>query len=233
MQVAIMQPYFFPYIGYFQLIRSVDLFIVYDNIKYTKKGWINRNRFLRNGSDALFSLPLQHGSDVLDVRERTIAADFDRVRLLNQLAGAYRRAPCFQEAFALVENLILSDERNLFAFLHHSIAGVCEYLGIGTRIAVSSQIPIDHALHNEDRVIALCKAVGAGRYVNAIGGRTLYSAERFASGGIALTFLQSHPFEYPQFGHAFVPWLSIIDVIMFNSRDRIAEYLDSGYQLIE
>ena len=88
-----MQPYFFPYIGYFQLIASVDLFIVYDNIKYTKKGWINRNRILLNGKAVPFSLPLKSASDSLDLRDRELATDIDRERLVNQLYGAYRRAP--------------------------------------------------------------------------------------------------------------------------------------------
>ena len=90
MRLAIMQPYFFPYIGYFQLIAAVDQFIVYDNIKYTKKGWINRNRMLQNGKDVMFSLPLKSDSDFLDVCERELAADFNRDKLLNQLKGAYR-----------------------------------------------------------------------------------------------------------------------------------------------
>src|ERR1700680_880113 len=99
MRTAIMQPYFFPYIGYFQLIDSVDLFIVYDNIKYTKKGWINRNRILLNGKDVTLSLPLKSDSDFLDIRDRELAADFNREKLVNQLSGAYRRAPYFRQVF--------------------------------------------------------------------------------------------------------------------------------------
>src|SRR6476646_6270368 len=106
MKAAIMQPYFLPYIGYFQLINACDVFIVYDNIKYTKKGWINRNRFLRNGADVLFSLPLRKDSDFLDVRERTIAPDFDPEKVLAALREAYRRAPHFGEAFAVVERVL-------------------------------------------------------------------------------------------------------------------------------
>src|SRR5258705_11030314 len=99
MRLAVMQPYFFPYIGYFQLIAAVDLFIVYDNIKYTKKGWINRNRMLRNGKDVMFSVPLKNDSDYLDVCERELAADFNRDKLFNQLKGAYRGAPNFSQTF--------------------------------------------------------------------------------------------------------------------------------------
>ena len=87
MKVAIMQPYFLPYIGYFQLIAAVDVFIVYDNIKYTKKGWINRNRILLNGKDVMFSLPLKSDSDYLNIRDRELSADLSRGKLLNQFRG--------------------------------------------------------------------------------------------------------------------------------------------------
>src|ERR1019366_7530880 len=107
-----MQPYFFPYIGYFQLIAAVDLFIVYDNIKYTKKGWINRNRMLQNGKDVMFSLPLKNGSDYLDVCERELAADFNRDKLLSQLSGVYRRAPYFAQTYPLIEEIVRYDDTN-------------------------------------------------------------------------------------------------------------------------
>ena len=130
MKLAIMQPYFLPYIGYFQLIAAVDLFIVYDNIKYTKKGWINRNRMLQNGKDAMFSLPLKGASDSLDICERELAATFNRDKMLNQFAGVYRRAPFFDETFQLVEQIIRCQDTNLFGFLHHSIGRTCEHLGL-------------------------------------------------------------------------------------------------------
>jgi hypothetical protein len=233
MRLAIMQPYFFPYIGYFQLIAAVDMFIVYDNIKYTKKGWINRNRLLQNDKDMMFSLPLKGDSDTLDVCERELAADFNRDKLLNQFKGAYRRAPYFAQTMPLVEQIVRYEEANLFHFLHHSIVKTCEHLGITTEIGISSGIAIDHDLKNQNKVLALCEAVGATTYVNAIGGMELYSKKTFQEKGIALKFIQSKSFEYPQFGHAFVPWLSIIDVMMFNSVDAIKECLSSNYELIE
>ena len=231
-RVAIMQPYFLPYIGYFQLIGAVDLFIVYDNIKYTKKGWINRNRFLRNGKEAVFSLPLKKDSDTLDVRDREIAADFKRPKLLNKLREAYRSAPHFDGTFPLVERIVLEEERNLFRFILGSIRAVCGFLGIGTEIVASSSLPVDHALQGEARVVALCRHAGADAYINAIGGRDLYSKEDFGARGIDLKFLRSKPFEYRQFGRAFVPSLSIVDVMMFNSPGAIRERLVSGYELI-
>jgi hypothetical protein len=234
MKLAIMQPYFFPYIGYFQLIESVDVFIIYDNIKYTKKGWINRNRILRDGADSVFTVPLRKDSDLLDVRNRVLADDFDRGKLANQLREAYRRAPHFQEAFPVVEKAVMSPVRNLFEYIHGSVLEVCRYLGIGARILPSSTIDVDVdvTLKGDQRVLALCKATGASVYVNAIGGQKLYSREEFSVRGVELKFLRSHAFTYPQFGDAFVPWLSIIDVMMFNPVSRIRKFLETGFELV-
>lgn len=232
MRLAIMQPYFFPYIGYFQLIAAVDQFIVYDNIKYTKKGWINRNRMLQNGRDSMFSLPLKSGSDYLDVCERELAADFNRDKFLNQLSGAYRRAPYFPQTFPLIEQVVQYEDMNLFRFLHHSIVKTCQYLGIKTEIKISSGIAIDPELKNQDKVLALCAAVGANVYVNAIGGMELYCRDAFQTKGVELKFIQSKPFEYAQFGNEFVPWLSIVDVMMFNPLCTIQSLISTNYQLV-
>jgi len=232
MRLAIMQPYYFPYIGYFQLIAAVDMFVVYDDIKYTKKGWINRNRMLQNGKDVMFTLPLKSDSDYLDVRERVLAADLNRDKLLNQFKGAYARAPYFAQAFPLIENIVRYEDANLFRFLYHSIARICEYVGITTEIKLSSSLMIDHDLKNQDRVIALCEAAGATSYVNAIGGVALYSKAMFREKNIDLKFIQSKPFEYPQFDNEFVPWLSIIDVMMFNPVDSIQTCISTNYELI-
>jgi WbqC-like protein family len=232
-KLAIMQPYFFPYVGYFQLIGAVDLFVVYDNIKYTKKGWINRNRLLQSGKDVMFSLPLKSGSDSLDVRDREIAPGFDRDSLLRQFAGAYRKAPHFAQTYELIERCVRYETANLFEFLHHSLVQTCRHLSIGTRVVASSDIAMDHELKSQDRVLATCLAVGATSYVNSIGGWDLYAGEAFRARGVELRFLQSKPFEYPQFDNTFVPWLSIVDVMMFNSREAVAHCLSHGFDLIE
>lgn len=232
MKVAIMQPYFFPYIGYFQLIAAVDVFIVYDNIKYTKKGWINRNRILQNGKDTLFSLALKSDSDHLDIYKRELAVDFNRNKLLNQFKGGYQRAPYFEQTFPLIEKIVQYEEKNLFHFLHYSIVKTCEHLGIKTKINISSDIAIDHNLKNQDKVLALCKAAGADVYLNSIGGIELYAKESFQEHGIKLKFIKSEPFEYVQFGGSFVPWLSIIDVMMFNQLDTIQTHILTNYELI-
>jgi len=226
-----MQPYFFPYIGYFQLMAAVDMFIVYDNIKYTKKGWINRNRMLQNGKDIMFSLPLKGDSDALDIRDRELATDFNRDKLLNQFKAAYRPAPYFAQTFPLVEEIVRYHDTNLFRFLHHSIVKTCEHLGITTEIRISSDFAVDHDLRSQDKVLALCQAAGGSTYINAIGGMDLYSRETFLGKGIELKFLQSKPFEYPQFGNEFVPWLSILDVMMSISVEAIQGKL-CGFDLV-
>ncbi len=232
MRVAIMQPYFFPYIGYFQLIRAVDVFVIYDNIKYTKSGWINRNRMLLNGKDSIFSLPLKSASDYCDIVDRELAPTFDRRKLLNQFVGAYRKAPYFAKTLPLLERVLLCEESNLFHFIHRSLSATCEHLGIMTDLRLSSTIPIDHSLKSQERVLALCGALDATAYINAIGGQELYERQAFRNMSIELFFLQSKPFVYPQFDSEFVPWLSIVDVMMFNPPEEISAALIHNYELI-
>ncbi|MFA1677158.1 WbqC family protein [Rhizobium mongolense] len=232
MKLAIMQPYFFPYIGYFQLIHAVDKFVVYDNIKYTKKGWINRNRILRNGVDFTFSLPIKAASDSLDICDRTLSTEFDRNKLVNQIQGAYRRAPFFSHAFPVIEQAIRFQDSNLYSYIFNSITKICDYLDIKTEFIVSSNMTIDHGLRAETKVLALCEEAGASVYINAIGGVELYSRETFNARDIDLKFIKSKPFEYPQFGAEFMPWLSIIDVIMFNSAESIQTKILNEYELI-
>ncbi|MBX9726149.1 MAG: WbqC family protein [Rickettsiales bacterium] len=232
MKLAIMQPYFLPYIGYFQLIGAADAFVIYDTIKYTKKGWINRNRMLLNGTDAMFSLPLKKASDALDVVERELATDFDREALLNQWKGAYAKAPHFAHIYPLLEGIMRVDEQNLFRFIHHAVLRICAYLGITTPIHIASHIPIDHALRGQEKVLALAQAMGATTYINSMGGMALYEAQAFAARGVDLKFLRPKPLEYPQFGASFVPWLSILDVLMFNPREVVAGWAHQHYEVI-
>ena len=233
MMLGIMQPYLFPYIGYYQLIAAVDQFIVYDNIKYTKKGWINRNRMLVNGSDAMFSLALKKDSDALDVVDRELAADFDRAKLLNQWRGAYGRAPFFKDTFPLLEEIVGFQDPNLFRYLFNSLRMTCAHLGLKTAFKVSSEVPIDHSLRFQDKVLALCEAVGARTYINAIGGLELYDTEVFAARGIEFRALRTRPFTYEQFGQAHVPYLSIVDLLMFNPVSKLQETIAGNYELVE
>ena len=232
-KLAIMQPYIFPYIGYFQLINSVDEFIIYDNIQFTKKGWINRNRILANGKDQLITIPLKKDSDYLDIVERELSESWekDKNKILNVIKSSYNKAPYFQEAFNIIRECLNNPERNLFKFIYDSIILINEYLEIKTPIVISSSINADHALKSQDKVLSLCKAQKADVYINSIGGVKLYDKEIFRHNEIELNFIKSNPIEYKQFKNEFVPWLSIIDVLMFNSKDTIKNYLNE-YTLI-
>lgn len=227
-----MQPYFVPYIGYFQLIAAADVFIIYDNIKYTKKGWISRNRILVNSEPKTISLPIKNASDSLDVRDRELAASFEPYKLYNQIQEAYRHAPYFEKTSSLLKNIIFKDHSNLFDFIHHSVILICNHLDIKTTIIKSSEIDINHTLKNQDKVLALCKSIGAQTYINPIGGTELYSVQDFKEHSISLKFGKSKEFIYTQFKNSFIPWLSIIDVMMFNSIDDIQDCLTTKYELL-
>ena len=233
MKLAIMQPYFMPYIGYFQLINSVDKFIIYDNIQYTKKGWINRNRILVNGRDQLITLSVKKDSDYLDVVKRELSEswDKDKNKILKIIKSSYSKTPYFQEVFNLISKCLNNPEKNLFRFIYNSIILINEYLEIKTHIIISSSIDINHALKSQDKVLSLCKAQNANIYINSIGGVELYDKEVFKQNGIELNFIKSNPIQYKQFSNEFISWLSIIDVMMFNSKEQIKEYLNN-YTLI-
>jgi hypothetical protein len=231
MKLAIMQPYFLPYIGYFQLIAAADNFIIYDNIEYTKKGWINRNRMLQNNKDIVFSLPLKKDSDYLHIKERELSDSFNKMKLLNQIRGAYGKAPYFNEVMPLFEAIINYDKNNLFDYIYNSVVLICEYLCINTSIIKSSSVEIDHSLKGEIKVLAFCNKTEAKTYINSIGGLGLYSKQNFVDNRINLKFLQSKPFTYRQFSGEFCPWLSILDVMMFNSKEETNSVIASGFNL--
>lgn len=228
MKLAIMQPYFMPYIGYFQLINSVDQFIIYDNIQYTKKGWINRNRILVNGKDQLITLPIKKDSDYLNVVERELSESWgkDKSKMLNIIKASYSKTSYFQEAFELILKCLNNPEKNLFRFIYDSIILINEYLDIKTSIIISSSINANHTLKSQDKVLSLCKAQNADVYINSIGGVELYDKTTFKQNGIELNFIKSNPIKYKQFNNEFISWLSIIDVLMFNSKEEIQKYLN-------
>ena len=232
MKIAIMQPYFYPYIGYFQLINAVDEFVIYDNIQYTKKGWINRNRILVNGNAETISLSLKKDSDFLDVRDRYLSEiwDKEKIKLENKIKAVYLKAPEFKNIFPLIEYSLFYDNKNLFFFNLNSLKIILDYLEIETKIIISSIIPIDHNLKSKDKVIAICEARKANVYINPIGGVELYDKNEFENKNIKLNFLKANYFEYKQFNNEFVPWLSIIDVLMFNSKEKVKQIL-LDYQL--
>jgi hypothetical protein len=230
MKIAIMQPYFFPYIGYLRLISSVDQFVVYDNIQYTKKGWINRNRILLNGKDKMITVPLKKDSDYLNIKERSLSGGWkkDRSKLLNTIKSAYAKAPYFGESFPLIEECLLLAENNLFKFLLNSLKKLCAYLEINTKFITSSSVNIDHSLKSESRVLAICKNLECDVYINPIGGQHLYDYNNFKQEGITLKFMRPETLKYSQYSNCFIPALSIIDVLMFNGKKETTSYLNKN-----
>lgn len=226
MKLAIMQPYFLPYIGYWQLINYVDVFVIYDNIEYSKRGWINRNRYLLNGEAAYITVPLVKDSDFLDIRNRKVSEEFWKGRIKNQLIAAYRKAPYFDDTINVIDQIYKSSDNNLYTFLKYTIQIVLEVLQIGTKIVTSSEITEDRSKTGKDRVIDICHQIGADNYINPIGGVDLYDKKEFNLSGISLEFLSANLTPYDQFGKIFVPALSIVDVLMFNGVQGTRQMLD-------
>lgn len=218
MIVAIMQPYFFPYIGYFQLMQAVDTFVVYDEAQFMKSGWINRNRILLDGVPRWWTFAVEHDSYLRPIRERRYDRPArQRPSLLGKFDAAYRRAPHFAASRLLLDACLDRDEDSVSLANEASLATVARHLGITCRIVRSSDIDHDRRLAGEARVIELCGRLGGDRYVNAIGGQGLYSAANFRDAGISLGFLRPRPRAYVQFDAPHVPSLSIVDVLAFNT----------------
>jgi hypothetical protein len=218
MKVAIMQPYFFPYIGYFQLMDAVDLFVFYDDAQFMKGGWVNRNRILRDGAPAWWTYPIVREDYRLTIRERRYdRSDAQLQSLAGKLEGAYRRAPHYADTMPVIQAHLAHDDDRVSSFNQAHLAGLASMLGITCKVAVSSDIEHDDSLTGQARVLELCKRTGATHYINAIGGQSLYDPAAFEAEGIALSFVQPGAVAYPQFDAAPVPYLSIVDVLMFNS----------------
>ncbi|WP_291588240.1 WbqC family protein [Comamonas sp. UBA7528] len=233
MKISVMQPYFMPYIGYFQLIKYSDIFIVYDNIKYTKKGWINRNRMLCQGHEKIFSIPLVKDSDSLEIRDRYISENYSRSKLLNQFHESYKKAPYYNFCTPLLEKIIDYKDDNLFNYILHSIKEISNHLGIESKIIKSSDVLIDHSLRSHEKVIALCKKMDGSDYINPIGGVDLYEKRVFNESNLNLHFLKSNSsIRYKQFNSNYIPWLSIIDMLMFTSPEEVDQILKEEYSLL-
>ena len=232
-----MQPYFLPYIGYYQLINAVDSFVIYDNVKFTKKGWMNRNRFLLNEKEKLFTIAIKSASHRLNINERYLSDNYlERiVKILSQIKNSYSKTIFFDEIYPVLEKILIptraDHQINLFDYIYISVRFICDLLAIKSRIIISSKLDIDHSLKSEKKIIAICKKLGASSYVNAIGGRGLYNDNKFIDNKISLKFLQTNKIQYKQFSKFFIPNLSIIDVLMFNGIKKTNSLLKE-YKLI-
>lgn len=227
MKVAIMQPYFFPYIGYWQLMNAVDKYIIYDDVNYINRGWINRNRILAGNEVKYFNLPMLGASQNKLIKD--IAVDNNK-RLIEKnirtLEFAYKKAPYYAQTAPLFQKIFWCGKDNLASYIMYSFEVICEYLGIETEMVLSSTLNKDNALKGQDKILQICKILGADEYFNAIGGQKLYSHEIFVREGIELRFLETLPIKYKQFSDVFQENLSIIDVMMFNSKEQIASMLN-------
>jgi len=229
MKIGIMQPYFMPYIGYFQLMGAVDKYVVYDDVNYIKGGWASRNNILINGEKKMFTIVLKGASPNKRFNEIEIGDDFHK--LMRTLEMNYSKASHFQDIMNLLHIIISYSERQLAKFLANSYKEILKYLNIQTEIIISSDLQKNDLLKGKDKVIHICKLLGADTYYNAIGGQELYDKNEFEENGIQIKFLKTSIIQYPQLAKNFIPGLSIIDVLMNNSIEN-ANNLLNKYNLI-
>jgi hypothetical protein len=228
MKLAIMQPYFLPYLGYWQLINAVDQYIVYDNVTYIKGGWINRNNLLVSGGKKMFTVSLKGASSFKLINEIEIGDNFSK--LLGLVQANYAKAPYFNDVKKLLLDMVSFESRVLSEFIANSMRIIMDYLCMDTEILISSSLLLHTEVKGKDKVIKICEYLGADTYYNAIGGQELYSKADFAAHGIELRFLKTILRPYTQHKCDFVPGLSILDVLMFNSPRIVNQMLDD-YEL--
>ena len=232
MKIGIMQPYIFPYIGYFQLINAVDKFVIYDDVNFINKGWINRNRILNNGKDSLFTIPLKEASQNKLINEIDVNWDSSwKSKFVKTLEQCYKKTPFYLEILPIIEQTLSIDNEPVSKIIEHNLRLICNYLDIKTEIVSSSAIYQNTHLKAQERILDICLQEKASQYINPIGGLELYDKDFFEAKNLQLNFIKSNSIEYPQFKNEFVPWLSMIDVLMFNSKEKIKEFLDN-YELI-
>jgi WbqC-like protein family len=227
-----MQPYFFPYLGYWQLISAVDKFILFDDVNFIKQGFINRNTILVQGKPQNINLQIQDISSNKLILEHEINNNINwKKKLLKSIHQNYLKAKYFNKVFPLIEKIIRFDENNVSNYLVNQIIEISKYLGIETEIIKSSVFYPNNRLKGQERIIDICNQESALTYINAIGGLKLYSKEKFKNYNIELKFIKMDDIEYSQFSNVFITKLSIIDVMMFNSVDEIVKLLNK-YTLV-
>lgn len=235
MKVAIMQPYLFPYLGYWQLIKSVDTFVILDDVNFIKKGYINRNSILLNHKSHLFSIPIDRPSQnklIMDTKLKF--SNEEKYQFLRKIYLSYKKAKCFEQVYHMLEEIVLFDENDLTTYIEHSLLKISRYLGLNTKFIRSSSINVGCGLKGQDLIIEKCKSLKANIYINSIGGMSLYNADRFLEEKIELYFIKmkTEKICYKQFNDSFVSNLSIIDVLMFNTKNEILNMLQC-YELLQ
>ena len=222
MRLGMMQPYFYPYLGYWQLMNCVDEYIIYDDVNYIKNGWINRNRIKVNGAPAYFGISVRKASQNRKINEHVISmSDSDKECLLLKVKMTYGKAPYFKEVYELFKDTVYCEKTNLAEYLMYSNLKIAEFIGISTKIYSATELELDHTNRAQERIIDICRLRGASEYINAIGGKELYDKQFFSEAGIKLNFLRMDTdIVYPQGKGQFIPSLSILDVLMFNSKEE-------------
>lgn len=226
MKLAVMQPYLFPYIGYFQLIKSVDKIIMYDDVNYIKNGWIDRNRILVNGSSSYFKVPIKDASSNKKICETEInysLYDNWKGKFYKTLEMSYKKAPLFISVMELVSEVFERRYEDLGKLATQSIVETSKYLDIKTEIVISSRQYQNANLQRTERLIHFCELEQASTYINLEAGRELYKKEDFKVKNVTLQFLKPQISVYHQTNKNFVPGLSILDVLMFNSKENSAK----------
>jgi len=236
MRLGGMQPYFFPYLGYFALIKHTDQWIVADNVQHIDRGWIERNRILSPPAGWNYiKVPLEKASHKALINERKIRNDEKwKTKIEAQLAHYKRIAPYYQEVKDLVEEILSIQTDSILELNIRSLERVCQELEISFHYTLASQLDIDTSQIREpdDWPLQIALMLGADEYINPPGGISFYNKEKFDRHQIQLKFLKVHLQPYQQNGAAFEPGLSIIDVMMFNSVEKIHEMLDD-FEYIE
>lgn len=225
MILGVMQPYLFPHLGYYQLVRHCDFFVFYDDVTYIKGGYINRNTLLAAGKEQKFTLSVIKASSNTLIRDLYFSNDTKK--LLRSLSQNYRKAPYYDDVFPIVKSVFDDDDRNVAGITSLSIARVFDYLGLDLDCTFSSQVDYDRSLTAAEKLFQLCDVFSADTYCNAEGGKSLYSKDGFKSQGIDLEFLIKRPVQYCQAGTdmGFVDNLSMIDVLMWNSKEEVLRLL--------
>jgi len=231
-RVAIMQPYFFPSIRYFQLIHASDIFIIYDDVNFIKRGWINRNRILINGEANYITVPLKKASQNKYINQIHISHhEIWQKKMLKSIEFAYKKSPFFFSIYPVVEDVIQNKCETILDLSTNSIQAVLESMGLTLTMKYSSDSNVDaEGLNKSDRLIAITKENEGLEYLNPIGGKSLYQKDYFNERGVSLLFLKSKWLSYEQFENDFVSDLSIIDVLMFNGVERTKKLL-SEYEI--
>lgn len=210
-------------------MHAADTFVFLDDVNFIKKGFINRNSILLNRQAHQLSLPVNKISQNKRINEHTVRND--DTSILTTLKHAYARAPYYENVAPLLANMISYKEANLSYYLAHQLQSICEYLGIKCRFLFSSRLDKDPSVKGQDKIIALCKNLQTSHYINANGGKHLYEPQAFAQANIQLNFINPLMPKYQQYGNTFVNNLSIIDAMMFNSKEELSAL--AGQYLIE